>query len=129
MVLKVTTPVPFPVSVIVVVVLPVLPVGSMVFAMFSALVEFCVIVLVAPLNCSELPPRKKLLVLALKVMLLSTNGGAFTVISLLRGLANVPVFVVPPKTRSVVVALVGAVPPQFAALLHNWLTLASPVQV
>jgi len=41
----------------------------------------------------------------------------------------VPVFVVPAKIRSVVTALVGATPAQFAPLLQSWLTEASPDQV
>src|SRR6476660_1752637 len=114
--LRVTAPAPFPVRVIVSVLFPVLAVASMLLAMLAMLDEFWVMVSPAPLNRSALPPRKKDEVLALKEILFSTKGLA---ISLLSGTPDVPVFVVPAKIKSVVVALVGAVPPQFAPLLQS----------
>src|SRR5438477_4071130 len=71
------------------------------------------------IHLSEFPPRKKLAVELLKMMLPTSIGLAM---SLASGVASEPVLVAPVKTRVVVVALVGAVPAQLAGVLQ--LTLA-----
>ena len=65
------------------------------------------IALLAPVKESGPPPKKKLPLPAAKVRLFSWNGVAMFWFS---GVRAVPVLFVPAKMRSVVAALVGAVP-------------------
>jgi hypothetical protein len=84
--------------------------------MLSALDELCVIELLAPpANCRALPPRKKAPPPELKAILLITIGLAMLLLS---GVPAVPTFVVPAKTKSVALLLVGAPGVQFPAVLQ-----------
>src|SRR3954462_5651769 len=111
----VTTPVPVPPRVIVLTAL--FDGALMALAMFSALDDDCVMLLLdPPSKRNALPPRKNGQPPELNVKLFSKNG---IPMAWFNGVARMPRFVEPPKNKWVAFALVGAVPPQLPPVLHK----------